>query len=286
MMMKKVGVRTLAALVCGAGFSAACSGGGGTVNIGNTNAVGSELSDYAASWDGYAEAYTFGPDGSDRVRLTIAANGQGTFQVGNAALLPSPTDPNVGYPAGQPDPLTPNWGALSGGVLYPIYAARVQESRIQAGLKPNDFYGAWCALQTPYYVLTGYMSSGGLPDAGGGFGGAGGGFIPTFGYFCVPGTAASISGTGADEQCTLRNDSIDGGSANQPVDCGKYALCTQNACTCTATSCSVVPAVAAGAIPSDYPVELDAALDSTGKTLTGTLAISTNLRVTVVLQKQ
>ena len=39
------------------------------------------------------------PDGSDRVRLTIAANGQGTFEVGNAALLPPPTDPNVGYPA-------------------------------------------------------------------------------------------------------------------------------------------------------------------------------------------
>jgi hypothetical protein len=57
-------------------------------------------------------------------------------------------------------------------------------------------------------------------------------------------------------------------------------------CACTATSCSVVPTVAAGAIPSGYPVELDAALDSTGKTLTGTLALSTDLRVTVVLQKQ
>jgi hypothetical protein len=33
-------------------------------------------------------------------------------------------------------------------------------------------------------------------------------------------------------------------------------------------------------------VELDAALDSTGKTLTGTLALSTSLRVTVVLTKQ
>ena len=31
----------------------------GSVNIGNTTAVGSELSDYAATWDGYAEATTF-----------------------------------------------------------------------------------------------------------------------------------------------------------------------------------------------------------------------------------
>jgi hypothetical protein len=290
MMTKKVGFRALVALLCGAGFSAACSGAG-TVNIGNTNVVGAQLSDYVASWDGYAEAYTFTPDGSDRVRLTIGTNGQGTFQVGNAALLPAPTDPNVGYPPGQPDPLTGINSGLSGGFLYPLYAARVQESRIQAGLKPNDFYGEWCALQTSYYILTGYMGSGGLPDAGRGFGGAdggfGGGLVPTFGYFCLPGTGGGISGTGADEQCTVQIDSIDGGvSSNQAVDCGKYALCTENVCACTATSCSVVPAVATGAIPSDYPVELDAALDSTGKTLTGTLALSTDLRVTVVLQKQ
>jgi hypothetical protein len=292
MMTKKVGFRALVALLCGAGFSAACSGAG-TVNIGNTNVVGAQLSDYVASWDGYAEAYTFTPDGSDRVRLTITASGQGTFQVGNAALLPAPTDPNVGYPPGQPDFSTgPNTG-LSGGVLYPLSAARVQESRIQAGLKPNDFYGAWCALQTPYYDLDGYMGSGGLPDAGrgfagadGGFGGLGGSWVPIFGYFCVPGTGGGSTGIGADEQCTVQIISTDGGTSNQPVDCGKFVLCTQNVCACTATSCGVVPVVAAGAVPSGYPVELDAALDSTGKMLTGTLALSTDLRVTVVLQKQ
>jgi hypothetical protein len=290
-MMKNVGSRALVALLCGAGFSAACSGGG-AVNIGNTNVVGSQLSDYAASWDGYAEAYTFTPDGSDRVRLTIAANGQGTFEVGNAALLPSPTDPNVGYPPGKPDPLTgPNSG-LSGGVLYPLYAARVQESRIQAGLKPNDYYGAWCALQTPYYILFNYMSSdvqidSGVPgDAGHGAAADGGGLVPIFGYSCVPGTGGGISGTGADEQCTVQIDSTDGGQSNQAVDCGKFALCTRMVCVCTAASCTASPVVAAWAIPSDYPVELDAALDSTGKTLTGTLALSTDLRVTVVLQKQ
>jgi hypothetical protein len=290
--MKNVGSRALVALLCGAGFSAACSGGG-AVNIGNTNVVGSQLSDYAASWDGYAEAYTFTSDGSDRVRLTIAANGQGTLEVGNAALLPAPTDPNVGYPPGQPDPLTgPNTG-LSGGVLYPLYAARVQESRIQAGLKPNDFYGAWCALQTPYYILYGYTGSGvqyldaGVPgDADHGAAADGGGLVPIFRYNCLPGEGGSSSGIGANEQCTVQIDSTDGGQSNQAVDCGKFALCTRYVCACTAASCTASPVVAGGAIPSDYPVELDAALDSTGKTLTGTLALSTDLRVTVVLQKQ
>src|SRR5205823_5394415 len=119
----------LLGLLCGAGIPLGCSGG--SVNIGNTNAVGSKLSDYAASWDGYAEAYTFMPDSSDRVRLTISADGHGTVEVGDTALLPPPTDPNVGYPSpGQPqfDGYSLNSG-LSGGALYPIYAPRVQESR-------------------------------------------------------------------------------------------------------------------------------------------------------------
>jgi hypothetical protein len=285
--MTKVRTRVLLGFLCGAGIPLGCSGGG-AVNIGNTNAVGSQLSDYAASWEGYAEAYTFMPDSSDRVRLTIGANGQGTVEVGDTALLPPPTDPNVGYPSpGEPqkDGYGLNSG-LAGGVLYPIYAARVQESRIQAGLKPNDYYGAWCALQTPYHVLTGYMSGGIVPDDGGYGGAPDAGLVPTYGYSCVPGSGGGSSGSGADQQCFAQNSSVDGGYTDYPVDCGKFTLCTSGVCACTATSCTSSPVVAAGAIPSGYPVALDAALDSTGKTLTGTLALSTTLRVTIVLTKQ
>jgi hypothetical protein len=267
-------IRTLLALAWGAGASLGCSGGG-AVNIGNTSVIGSRLSDYAATWDGYAQAYTFMPDGSDRVRLTVGADGQGTLRVGNAALLPAPTDPNVGYPgAGQPDLLIgPNDG-LSGGVIYPIYAAQVQEDRIQAGLKPNDYYGAWCALQTSYYILDGYVNSG---DAG---------YVQNFVYSCVPGAGGVSSGDGADRQCFTQISSADASSSDQQVDCGKFTLCNRNVCACTASSCASGPVVPAGTLPSGYPVELDAALDGTGKTLTGTLALSTDLRVTVVLQKQ
>src|SRR6201999_2363510 len=53
-------------------FTMACSGGGGgaeKIDIGNRNvaAIGEQLSDFAGSWDGYAEAYEF-EAGSDRIR--------------------------------------------------------------------------------------------------------------------------------------------------------------------------------------------------------------------------
>lgn len=264
----------------------ACSNGGdGNVNIGNTQAIGSQLSDYAATWDGYAEAYTFGPDASDRVHLVIGSDGQGTLEVGDTALLPPPTDPNVGYPSsGDPASADGPVRNLSGGVLYPIYATRVQESRIQTGVKPSDYYAAWCALQTSYYDLSGYMSSGVVLD--GGAGGNAGGLVPIFSYGCLPGLGGSSTGTGASQQCFVQIDSTDGGYSSQSVNCGKFVLCTSNVCACTATSCTAAPIVAPGAIPSAYPVELDAALDSSGKTLTGTLALSADLRITVVLTKQ
>jgi len=298
MMMKNVGSRALVALFCGAGFSAACSGGG-AVNIGNTAVIGSQLSDYAASWDGYAEAYTFTPDGSDRVRLTISANGQGTLEVGNLALVAPPTDPNVGYPPGNEDtketPTPPVWE----GVLYPIYGAQVQTNRIQVGIKPNDYYAAWCALQTPFAFVAETSFDAGLPglpglpgvevqwwapvDGGAGAADAASGTMMYFACPFPPGGVESNAGTAA-QMCDGENGLW--GQAVVPVDCGKYYLCNSMVCACTATSCTSSPAMAVGSPPSQYPVELDAALDSTGKTLTGTLALSTDLRVTVVLQKQ
>ncbi|HEY4392953.1 MAG TPA: hypothetical protein VGP64_02775, partial [Polyangia bacterium] len=95
--MKKISLLSPALVLSAAGFLGACSGNT-PVNIGNTSMIGAQLSDYAASWDGFAETYTFSPDGSDRVRLTLDASGQGTLEIGDAALLPPPTDPNVGYP--------------------------------------------------------------------------------------------------------------------------------------------------------------------------------------------
>jgi hypothetical protein len=260
--MTNVRTCALVGLVCSTGVPLACSGGG-TVNIGDTTVIGSQLSDYAASWDGYAEAYTFQPSGSDRVRLTIDKNGQGTLQVGDGALLPPPTDPSVGYPPGA-DPSVAI-SELREGFLYPIYAAQVQTNRIQLGINPTDLFAQWCALQTSY-------PSSGASDAG-------------TTYSCAPNwpnfeTGAGDAGGGT---CNLVNP--DGGT--DTIDCDKLILCFASwaVCSCTATSCTNIQ-VASGTPADRYTTELDGAMDKTGSTLTGTLVIDDGARVTVHLQKQ
>ena len=64
-------------------------GGEGPVDIGN-DVTGERLEDYVASWDGYAEAFDFG-DGSDRVRIELDANGEGSLTWVIPPLRPSPT---------------------------------------------------------------------------------------------------------------------------------------------------------------------------------------------------
>jgi hypothetical protein len=286
--MKKTRLLSPALILCATGALAACSGSK-AVNIGNTNAIGSQLSDYAATWDGYAEAYTFMPDGSDHVRLTIGPDGQGTLQVGNQAPIAPATDPNVGYPPGVDYTKSyfqnpPIWE----GIVYPVYSAQVQTDRIQVGVKPNDYFASWCALQTPFaYVtqITGGTLDGGPP-----------GTVYTQSIVPVDGGAPDASGVmylacpfqGGD-QSTLNGVSTcygELGPVATEVDCGKYYLCNENVCACTAAGCTSSPLVAAGSPPSQYPVELDAALDNNGQTLTGTLLLSADLRITVVLQKQ
>lgn len=241
-------------LGCAAVALAGCSSGG-ALNIGNTQAVGSELSDYAATWDGYAEAHTFG-DGSDHVHLTIDASGQGFLQFGDSAPPPAPTDPSVGYPpgaAGFGSPGTVTSTPLPG-FLYPIHGADVQADRIQLGVDPNDLYSAWCAIEPS------------LPNA-----------TQSTGYGCLPDfqQAGYTPGSG----CWL----LPTGGTTEALDCSKLDLCFMGmVCSCTANACTSA-AVPEGTPAVNYPIELDAALDATGTTLTGTL---TTGGVTVHLTKQ
>jgi len=260
--MKNERTLTLVALLCGAGAPLACSGGG-AVNIGNTETRGSQLSDYAASWDGYAEAYSFSPDGSDHVHLTIDASGQGTLQVGGGALLAPPTDPNVGYPPSVAQngpsvgPATPA-GGLFEGFLYPLHAAQVLTDRIQLGIVPDDLWTTWCALQPPVPTTSGGDDGGAVS------------------YGCL----ANLGSSWNNGVCAQ----LEPDGTQVPVDCGKLSLCgLGSVCSCTATACTSIPEPTTLPV-NQYPVELDGALDSTGTTLTGTLNFGT--RVTVVLTKQ
>jgi hypothetical protein len=260
-----------------------CSSGG-SVNLGDTQQLGGKLSDYAATWDGYAEAYTFMPSGTDNVHLVLDAQGNGTLQVGTDALLAAPTDPDVGFPpnvdvgAKTAGTVTPNY--LQGGVLYPVSAAQVEADRIQFGLKPLDYYAAWCALQTPHYVLDGYTSiNNGNPPVDGGE-------YPQYMYSILPGAGG---GAGEDASgnwtCEVQVDSVGGASTQQPIDCGKFYLGAEQVCACTATSCGSSPAIASGTVAANYPAEIDGALDSSGNALTGTLVIG-DTRIIVHLTRK
>lgn len=246
-LMKGSYLKTLFALF-GCAAAPACSGG--SVNIGNTNAVGSRLSDYAASWDGYAEAAGFLPSGSDRVRLTLDQAGHGTLQVGDGPMVAPPTDPSVGYPPGisADDAL-----GLVEGFQYPVYAAQIQASRIQLGINPTDLFAQWCAIQTSYPWAAG--------DAG-------------TTYTCVQNYSATVTGSVDAGNLACQYVTFDGSSVG-PVDCGKETLCVLErgrVCSCAATGCTnaqVVP----GTPANEYATELDVALDGPGRSLTGTLLV-------------
>ena len=172
-----------------------------------TSVTGATLSDYVDEWDGYTEAQQFIP-GSDRIRVRISGDGQGTLTLGESQTYPAPTDPNVGYP--------PNEDAMSAlikdsmfrpGAEYPLHGVRVESKRIRFTVSTNDFYKAWCELQTPVATNDATVYSCGHN----GYSGNGAGM-------CF------VSDTGA------------------PIDCRKASLCTgSRVCVCTASSCTSNP---------------------------------------------
>lgn len=192
--------RLLCVLVPLAGLQACAQSG--NVDLG-TSLTGANLSDYVDQWDGYTEAQQF-VFGSDRVRVRIGGDGQGTLVLGESQTYPAATDPNVGYP--------PNEDGMSGiikqtmfraGAEYPLHGVKVESKRIRFTISTNDFYKSWCELQTPVATDT--------PDV----------------YSCGPSGYSSsegmcfASGTGA------------------PINCGKASLCSgPRVCVCTATSCT------------------------------------------------
>lgn len=244
-------------------FAAGCASGK-PVDIGeNTSAkTGEKLSDYAASWDGYAEAYNL-PSGSDRVRMTLDEHGNGTVKLGEDVDYGAP-QADVGYaaPAGfnELNPVPVLTQALAEGFAYSAIAATVQDERLQFGADGNELYQSWCELQTDY-----------PPNP------------------ATPGedTCEPSSGFGWDgSECLVspNGDSI----LSAPIDCYKAALCEQpgQPCTCTSAGCTVLLETTLAQAPN----RVDGALSDGGDSFTGTLVLKIDeyneSRITIHLTRQ
>jgi hypothetical protein len=193
--------RLLSVLIPLAGVQACAQNG--KVDLG-TSVTGASLADYVDAWDGYTEAQQF-VLGSDRIRVRISGDGQGTLTLGESQTYPPATDPNVGYP-----PDADQMGVIikqtmfRPGMEYPLHGVKVESKRIRFTVSTNDFYKGWCELQTPVATND--------PNV----------------YSCGPGGYSS-DGAG---MCVATD-------TGAPINCAKASLCSgPRVCACTATSCT------------------------------------------------
>lgn len=232
------------------GGVAGCSGDG-NINLGDNDpvALGSKLEDYSGRWQGYAEAHEF-TLGSDRMLLTIDDAGEGYAVFGEGAAPPPATNPDAGYPEDMdPLQLVTQMSEFEGGVRYPLHDVIVQDRRIRSSMSMNDLWQDWCRLQQPVRVLETDSTS---DD-----------------YALMPYNYSAKHG----DVCILLDSA---GTPRGQVDCEKLLLHESRVCICAATTCE--PNLSANR------VDLDAALQSNGEQLIGTLTVSG--RVTVRLTRQ
>jgi hypothetical protein len=238
-MKKSVLSVTIVTLLAGCGSQ-------GDLDVGDeTVRVGQALSDYAADWDGYGEAYQVPGDHDDRIRLTLDQNGEGTIRFGEEALFAPASDPNEAFPPTFPlgsgaDGYDP--GVLTGlrsGFAYAVSGAVVTAARLQFKVELAAVMESWCVLQAPE---------------------------PVPGWSCgASGWTSGISEAGQYEDCST------GAETNpQPLDCDVAVQCSH--CQCDTEECHAV---------ARNSVSVDAALTNDGDMLEGTLLTVDNERVTI-----
>jgi hypothetical protein len=236
-------------IAAGALASFACSSGD-PVNIGENDPgkTGEQLSDYAATWDGYAEGYRFA-SGSDRVRLVLDENGEGYLEVGDAPLFAPATDPDAAYPVEVAEPPLHGYRGLTEGFRYTARFAQVEGARVQVGFVPLELYTSWCELQTPYPSPIGA------------------------GYNCLPSGPVNV----VDGACILTTP--DG--STMEVDCYKVDLCGLGfVCSCSAEGCGAFDAESLAQAPS----RLDGALENGGNSFVGSFQELTGVRIRLTRQ--
>ncbi|MBK7583761.1 MAG: hypothetical protein IPI67_26655 [Myxococcales bacterium] len=220
-------------LVACCSFLAACGGAsstdgdpGGTGGIGGQGGIGGTGGSGAGSgdggttsllvgvWKGYVTNFTLA-DGTDTVTLTIDDSGPvpgGHVVFGDAASLPAPTNPDIGYPPGVESVAS---NAVVTGFAYTVLQGSLVSDRLKFKLTPGEVWTQWCEMQAPIADETNPGS-----------------------YSCVHNWGYGSDGT----KCYQDNPNT---GQKVFIDCGKLHLC-QNVCQCSATKCStnLTPSVA------------------------------------------
>jgi len=212
---------------------AACGNEDSKVSLGDDKGtVAQGLAAYEGAWDGYAEAREF-PGGSDRVRITLDDEGNGTIQFGDIASIAPFGDPTIGYPTewDYEDPNYPLYGhsAVQSGFGYPILDAAVSSGRLTFEFWPTDLVKDWCEAQTPLLDDSTPARWGCSPT----------GFNATVGPACNEG--------------------------NPSYDCGQIFTCMM-ACDCDASGCTSVR-------QATNRLQLDGAITDDGDTLEATVIL-------------
>jgi len=259
--MSKLNPITLSSVVCLVSILSACSSDPASIGEKQPQYTKSELAAYAATWDGYAEAYEF-EDGSDRVRLMLDEQGNGTLRFGNRDLIGPATSPTEYYP---PQTSADQWGVVPlwkfwSGYEYAARDTHVESERIRLNASVAELFASYCALQTPY------------PHA-----------QSQSGYRCLPYYHLDVNvanHTTTPGACivpaTTTNSGWTQGDPVVEINCEQMMMCNRG-CTCTATACSA---------ETSYPgLSMDAALDDSQVNLVGTLLIGEQ-RITIRLQRQ
>lgn len=247
--------------ICFATALAGC--GGHTLDVGSTDggSASSGLGHDAGTdapagpvWSGYLENAQL-PDGSNRLTMTlsVAADGiaTGTLLLGDGSLLRPATDPNVGYPPGVSFPFSGPLGFFEG-FAYTMLDGRLSGSMLTFRVAEFELWAQWCMLQTMTYPF---------PDADGG----------VAGYSCAPtgssGRGGSFSASGSN--CVFTDFAT---MKQVAMDCGKYELCQNSPCDCSATACHVRSSTPAVASEPDGEPNLAFALVVAGANADGTIS--------------
>jgi hypothetical protein len=221
----------------------ACSSDPVDLGRDNPKVLGATLSDYAGTWDGFAEAFEFS-DGTDAVHLVLDGDGNGELWLGEADPLPAP-EADRGYPPGtRALGLVDSAEGAVAGFGYPIVDGAVEDNRLRLNSSKGELYREWCDLQTPHVVQNA---------------------TPSY-YACLP---FAGFGTTDNGECIL------GESLENVIDCGLPACLTR--CECNEDDCAVSPHL----LSPD--IRVDATLEGDGDSFVGTLVLGPeriNVRLT------